>query len=198
MILQRTIRGLINSGIDNLSFLVEGGSVMFCPSCGKEIPEGATFCPNCGATVRKASSPNGQVAFSGVINKSKMNIFGIIASVVLLLSAFLPFVSVNIFGSSLSASLMDGGDGIIVIAFAIAGIVFSLLGIDIVVIITGVAGIIIFFVENSQFSEVASDDEFGALASAMIDKGPGFYFLLLGSICLIIAGIIRFIQKKKS
>ncbi len=127
-----------------------------------------------------------------------MNIFGIIASVVLLLSSFLPFVSVDVFGSSLSASLMDGPDGIIVIIVAIVGIVFSLLGIDIATIIAGVVAMIIFFVENAQFSEVTGDDEFGALAAAMIDKGPGYYFLLLGSICLIIAGIIRFIQKKKS
>ena len=175
---------------------------MFCPSCGKEIPEGATFCPNCGATVRKASSPanspNRQLTFPGIINKSKMNIFGIIASVVLLLSSFLPFVSVDVFGSSLSASLMDGPDGIIVIIVAIAGIVFSLLGIDIATIIAGAVAMIIFFVENAQFSEATGDDEFGALAAAMIDKGAGYYFLLLGSICLIIAGIIRFIQKKKA
>lgn len=23
---------------------------MFCPKCGKEIPEGATFCPSCGSS----------------------------------------------------------------------------------------------------------------------------------------------------
>ncbi len=30
---------------------------MFCPKCGKEIPEDATFCPNCGSTQRTAPLP---------------------------------------------------------------------------------------------------------------------------------------------
>lgn len=29
---------------------------MFCPSCGKEVPEGAGFCPSCGAKIQESSS----------------------------------------------------------------------------------------------------------------------------------------------
>ncbi len=28
---------------------------MFCPKCGKEVPEGATFCPSCGAPIQAAA-----------------------------------------------------------------------------------------------------------------------------------------------
>jgi len=28
---------------------------MFCPKCGKEIPDGSTFCPSCGTKIRETS-----------------------------------------------------------------------------------------------------------------------------------------------
>jgi len=47
---------------------------LFCPACGKPVPDGATFCPSCGAPIQAASSggvsspPTGQAAptLSGV------------------------------------------------------------------------------------------------------------------------------------
>jgi hypothetical protein len=35
---------------------------MYCPKCGKEIPDDASFCPQCGASVKKAETytPSGE------------------------------------------------------------------------------------------------------------------------------------------
>lgn len=32
---------------------------MFCPHCGKEIPDGSTFCPSCGASIAAPNTPVG-------------------------------------------------------------------------------------------------------------------------------------------
>lgn len=184
---------------------------MFCGSCGKEINEGATFCPNCGAAIKPKSAatntqPNGnfqqsfnaQQLMSGITSNPNLNIFGIIAGVILLLSAFLPFASISVFGSSMSVSLIDGGDGVIVIILALVGIVFSVLGKNIVVIVSGVISTLLFFVELAQMTSSYEDEFMNELASSMIHKGIGFYFLLIGAVCLIIAGIVGIRQKNSN
>jgi TM2 domain-containing membrane protein YozV len=30
---------------------------MFCPKCGKEIPNDASFCPNCGSAIKAKAAP---------------------------------------------------------------------------------------------------------------------------------------------
>ena len=181
---------------------------MFCPSCGKEISDGATFCPGCGSPIKAKAGATGTVgmtgmagsnaqqSLSGIFNKSKMNIYGIIASALILLSVFLPFVSVDFFGTKMSVSLLDGSDGILFIIIAIVGAVVSVLGKNIIVIITGAVSTLFFFIENANLS--GDDDYYSELASSMLQKGPGYFFLLIGSLGLLIAGIVVFVQKKNN
>lgn len=178
---------------------------MFCHNCGKEIPEGAQFCTNCGTPVggtspaeNSAATPvSATTAPAAAGKKSKMNMIGIIAGAVVALATFLPFVSVSVFGTSISQSLMDGGDGIIYLIVAAVAIVCAALGFNIVVIITGMISLILFFIENSSLKDVTSDSYLGELASSLIQKGAGYYLILIGSIALIVAGVMGIMQKKR-
>ena len=98
----------------------------------------------------------------------------------------------------MSVSLIDGGDGVIVIILALVGIVFSVLGKNIVVIVSGVISTLLFFVELAQMTSSYEDEFMNELASSMIHKGVGFYFLLIGAVCLIIAGIVGIRQKNSN
>ena len=65
------------------------------------------------------------------------------------------------------------------------------------VIITGVISLILFFIENSSLKDVTSDSYLGELASSLIQKGAGYYLILIGSIALIVAGVMGIMQKKR-
>ncbi len=171
---------------------------MFCHNCGKEIPEGAQFCTNCGTPVGAPAPASEPVVPVATAKKSKMNIIGIIAGAVVALAAFLPFVSVSFFGTTMSKSLMNGGDGILYLIVAALAILFACLGKNIIVGITGVISLVLFFIENSSLNDVAKDDYLGELASSLVQKGAGYYLILIGSIALIVAGVVGFMQKKKN
>ena len=172
---------------------------MFCPTCGKELSDGATFCPGCGTALNGKSGANGansQKTSSKFFDLSRMNIIGIVASIAVLLAVFLPFASIDIFGTKESVSLIDGSDGILFIIIAVAGAVFSVLNLNIVVIIAGAISTVFFFIENANLS--GSDaDELTQLAASMIQKEFGYYLLIIGSIGLIVAGLVGFVLKKK-
>ena len=67
---------------------------------------------------------------------------------------------------------------------------------NIVVIIAGAISTVFFFIENANLS--GSDaDELTQLAASMIQKEFGYYLLIIGSIGLIVAGLVGFVLKKK-
>jgi hypothetical protein len=181
---------------------------MYCSSCGKENADGAAFCSSCGKALNASSTSTNSPDIFGKIEratvnapvstKSKLNIYGLIASIVIILSTFLPFISVSFFGTKASKSLIDG-DGVFFIIIAAVGILFSILGKNIIVTIAGILSTILFFIENSSMtSSLDSDDTWGELAKSLIQKEFGYYLLAIGSIGLIIAGIVGIVLKQKS
>ena len=117
--------------------------------------------------------------------------FSIIGAVFWFFSAFLPFVSVDIFGTSVSKSLIDGGDGWFVIILAIAVVVALYFHKNIVRNVVVVLGVLINLLEL----DVSDSDE---LVSAFIQKGAGYYSLIIGSVLLIVGIIIYYVRKKNS
>jgi len=63
---------------------------MFCPNCGRQIPDGSKFCPYCGASlegnVTSQSSPKGSSSFLDVLI-SITAIVSLIFSIVILIGA---------------------------------------------------------------------------------------------------------------
>lgn len=174
---------------------------MFCQNCGIEIPEGAKFCVECGAPVESASPVIEQKPSLEQKTKSrpKSNVLGMISGIIVIVSLFLPFVSVNILGTPFSESLMDGASdepvaiGFIVIIFGC--VLLAALGRNIPCIIAGILSAWFFWETNAAYERYTSElDEL--TNGAIVQNGLGFYMLLIGSMGLILAGVLGIIHKK--
>ena len=121
---------------------------------------------------------------------------GILAGIAIAVSAFLPFVRVDMLGIKASVSLIDCQAGIIVLALAAIGIVFSVFGINIVVAIDGGLSTLLFLFENYAIEREVDSDLYTGIAKALLDKGIGYYMLLAGSVILLLVGIFEIRNKK--
>ena len=128
---------------------------------------------------------------------SKKNLC-VISSLVVGISAFLPYLSVSLFGSSLSKSLIDGGDGYIVIIIAAIALISSFSEKYIPTFIMGIASLGLFFLENNHVASNLNtvDSRTSAIAKSMLQNSAGYYCLLIGSIALIIFGVLAYKEKK--
>lgn len=187
----------------------------FCIKCGQQLKDNDVFCPNCGTPVEKnkkmessdqrivdyqdqifdtfSEMKNTTVDYfqndrSGFIDKfiGQNNVVGLLACALILIANFLPFASVSLYGYSQSVSLMDSGkDGIIFLVAAIVTIVFIILKNDMLALIAGVItgglGIYEILDTNSQLGSYA----------AYVDKGAGYYLLLIGAVLLLASVIVK-------
>ncbi len=172
---------------------------MYCQSCGKENADGASFCNGCGKPL--GGNVNNAAPLNTTEKKklvdSKRNYYGLFAGIAALLSVFLPFVSANFLGAKVSRSIIDSGDAIIYIALAAIAIVFALLGKNIIIIISGFLLLIMLAIENSALANDPNGGTWDELAKALIQREIGFYLLLIGSVGLIVSGIVGIVVKRK-
>ena len=119
----------------------------------------------------------------------KIKILCIIACLVIGVSAFLPFFSVSGLGITVSKSLKDSNDWIYIIIIAAAALVFSIIGKYLPVVFLGMASLGLFFIENNSVTTNLGK-EIDALARSLIQNNMGYYFLLAGSIALIIFAVL--------
>lgn len=107
------------------------------------------------------------------------------------LGIFLPFVSIDILGQSESTNVFTPLTIVWIVA-AVAALVFAVLGNKIVTlicaIVAGAGFLISFFVNNGELSDLGS----------LVNKGIGYWFLLIGGIVMIISGIVYFITSPKT
>jgi hypothetical protein len=198
---------------------------MHCTNCGNELAEGANVCGYCGTPVNGGAIPQGQpqgqpaqqqetygqpqgsqpyntfqqaqpnqYTFGQDGQKKileKFNIYAIVCAAILAFSTLLPFASVSFLGMSVNKSLMDGGDGWFFLVVAVIVVVLSLKNINIGVIVMGVISIILMIVEMNSFGDI--DSEYADLVS----KGAGYYLMILGSIGVLVSGIVKFVMDKK-
>ena len=151
---------------------------MYCPKCGAEIEENSTQCSAC----------NEIIAMNTVkeTNVKKKNIPACITAGLLALSAILPFVSVSFLGTNISKSLLDGGDGIFFIIIAIISLILALKNKNVGVIVTGIIATLLAAFEIGHMNSILGDNEY----SVLVQKGLGFYLLIISSIGIIITGVI--------
>ena len=128
----------------------------------------------------------------------KIKILCIIACLVIGVSAFLPYFSVSGLGITVSKSLKDSNDWIYIVIIAGAAFIFSILGKYLPVIFLGMASLGMFFIENNSITTNLGK-EIDALARSLIQNNIGYYFLLVGSIALIIFAVLGLagIRRKK-
>ncbi len=129
--------------------------------------------------------------------KFSLKILCIIASMIICVSAFLPYFSVSGLGVTVSKSLRDGNDWIIIVIISAAALVFSVLGKYLLVVFLGMASLVMFFIENNSVTTNLGK-EIDALARSLIQNSMGYYCLLVGSIALIIFAVLGLAAKKNT
>lgn len=129
--------------------------------------------------------------------KFSLKILCIIASMIICVSAFLPYFSVSGLGVTVSKSLRDGNDWIIIVIISAAALVFSVLGKYLLVVFLGMASLVMFFIENNSVTTNLGK-EIDALAKSLIQNSMGYYCLLVGSIALIIFAVLGLAAKKNT
>lgn len=102
-----------------------------------------------------------------------------------LISVFLPFLTVSLFGYSESMSLFkDGEDGVIFLITAILVFALSMLRVNTLnIILTLIQGIF------AVYETMSAKDELSDYGS-MVQYGAGFYLLLIGGIVAFVGAII--------
>lgn len=106
---------------------------MFCSQCGKEIKPGASFCTNCGAKVKAETIEGRPVPISKPRAEEKVTIkvspFPLICGVVMLISVFLPWASLDYgFGMKKTEAGTASGYGILCLIMGILCAGLSFLG----------------------------------------------------------------------
>lgn len=172
---------------------------MICPRCGSKLSDDAVTCGLCGQPVSNMAYPvvpaptgSGMPQNTVAANSNrKLNVPGLVASLLFALGVFLPYVSVNLLIATGEFSLIEGEDGILFLAVAIGAVIASLVGtkaMNIVLIVLGVIAVLFVFVEAYHtFHEL----EYAALYSRNI----GYYCTLFGSIGILGSGIYGLTKK---
>ncbi len=111
---------------------------MFCPKCGKEVPEGATFCPSCGTTLQAGASATPSAApaapvsgFETLTKDSKAQEYWLWRFVAFIVDAVIVYVVLAILTVLIALpALFTGGAGFFGVVFGgiafLWGIIFVL------------------------------------------------------------------------
>ena len=158
---------------------------MYCQYCGTQNEDGSAFCKACGKPLGKINAVNERN-----IALLALNITGVVSGALIIMSSFLPFISISFLGVSRSFNLMEG-DGIYIIIVAIFGIIASLQKKKEIVVFIGGLSLAMFYIYYLALSKNAgSDNEWEQLAKSLLQKDVGYYFLLIGALGLIISGVV--------
>ena len=131
--------------------------------------------------------------------KRSINIWGIIAGVAVFASVVVSYLSMEILGERIDMVLLKQPAitlGIIIMAIAVLGIIFSALGLNIPGIIAGFLSLAIWIMNYAGIVKFLNKTkEVGE--EAIIHFELGSYLLLAGAISFVLSGIYGIIQKKR-
>lgn len=174
---------------------------MFCSSCGAEVEEGASFCSNCGKAIKVNGTAIAKEAVLPTKKRSKMNVWGVIASVVVVISMLIPALTLDYFNSPMRWNLLehDGGTvSFVILVCAVVSGVLSALGKNVFTIVAGILALFNFWMVNATISRMMGDVTPEEIGNLFLTKNPGYYLFLLGAIGMIAAGIAGIVQKKNN
>ena len=103
----------------------------------------------------------------------------------MILGVFLPFATASVLGVTSSQTLIDGGDGWFFFGYCNYCNYFGIVRKNTGVLAMGIIAVLLIIFEINDLSKIAQENEFGYL----LERGSGFYLMLLSTIGLTIAGI---------
>lgn len=177
--------------------------MIYCTKCGNQLDDNAKYCTRCTALVNNgqgipANTYNAYSApYQAPSNKLSKTI-GLIAACVAGVSAFFPFIEINVIFAKQSLSLMSPKfvqDGYIVLGIAFFVLllnaanktkVFNILG---GMALAGIAIIDFYFNQKQLTSTSIGGSNYDM--SGMLTPGIGFYLLLASGIALLVAGFLH-------
>ncbi len=134
-------------------------------------------------------------------NTGKRNYLGLLCSVVLIVAAFMSTFNfkMNLLGVEYSEPLyLKTGYKVLFIGCALAGILFSLIRLDIGVSLSGALSLITFLTVRDKLVNPKAGGELAKkLLDEFIKKSTGYYLILIASIAMIVSGLIYalFVEK---
>lgn len=117
----------------------------------------------------------------------------ILSSIAIGVGVFMPFLGINVFGNSISLTLIKASDtGLLVLFAAIIALVNSVIGPNTISAICGAVSAIVVLIQSFNVSDkIAERAGISAnITSSMLQKGPGFYCMLIASIILVVFSLI--------
>lgn len=176
---------------------------MVCPNCGGEVQNGANSCWLCGTVLSQPQTTYNpaqyqeayfanQAASNTYKNSSnaQANIPAIISAIVMAGSTILPYGKVSVWGFSSSVSLMDGGDGWFFLVLGVFALLMAALNKNVGVVVFGVISVGLAIFEMADFADKRAS-EYGVF----LDKGIGYYGMIVGAVGIFAAGIYKLIKK---
>ena len=131
----------------------------------------------------------------------KYNYLGLLSSVVLIVAVFMSTFTfeIELFGIKYSEPLyLKTGYKVLFIGCALAGILFSLIRMDIGVSLSGALSLIVFLTVRNK---LVNPEKGGEMAKKLLDeflkKTTGYYLILIASVAMIVFGLIYafFVEK---
>ncbi|MBR5938466.1 MAG: zinc ribbon domain-containing protein [Clostridiales bacterium] len=169
---------------------------MICDKCGAQVDGNVKFCSMCGNQISSSEVMNSQVVSNtsqsvatNQKGRRKPNIPGIVAGIAFCLSSMLPLVTVTFLGSTAEKSLMDIGDGFIVLIIGLLMILASVVGSNVLVTIFGLIG--------CGFALLEEIIQFHGEKAVFYNRGSGYYLMLFGAIAVLVSGIYGIVNNKQ-
>jgi len=179
---------------------------MFCRFCGNNISDNSATCPNCGAPLDSGMSVQGGMnpgyqSFNQIQTRtvkplpilSLPTFLCLGATAIFFISCLLPFVKADVLGIKIEQKMLDGWDhdGIFVVALSIIGALFVLAR-----KYTGFIVVSVLSVALTLFEWSDTDDKLEGVYGSLIEKGSGYYLMMVGAVAMVIAGIVSRIYAK--
>lgn len=175
----------------------------FCTNCGTKVNQNDRYCPICGNRIDdyadKYTAQNQHSVYvepyPQVVDQEKKSstgrILGIIGSLTIVASVFLPYVSYNVLGFGESKSLMDSDDGIIFLIAAVLALLLFCVRSKVLSFLITVGVAVLCFIEYQSTMEILN--ELGLFAG-LVDKEIGFYMIIIGTVFMGIGSFINLFE----
>ncbi len=172
----------------------KGVLIMICKTCGKNNPDGRNSCSSCGAPLIAAVAP-GMMTASHVTfhaaNRRKLNLLGLFTAVLTAVSIFLPFARIADDPAVRMSRDSTNSYWIFALLAAAAGAVFSCLGINAGLLLSGAAAVIMGILEYRSFRSLA--DPLGV----PVHLSAGCIMLFAGGAVMVICAVYSLISARR-